>query len=118
VSTDTLGVTTWVAERVYAARVYEACKDVVTDPAKVYAELVAIHAAPRWLWPALVEKMVADGMTAEATRKAVAEVKDAPIQPAWKLRTPWTECRLNNQSGWPGNLMSGFLPSLTVRAML
>jgi hypothetical protein len=41
-------------------------------------QLVEIHAAPDWLRRAIVDRMVSEGMTVEATRKAVAGVKDAP----------------------------------------
>lgn len=44
-------------------------------------QLVEIHAAPRWLWSALVSAMIADSLTVEATRKLVASVKDAPEPP-------------------------------------
>jgi hypothetical protein len=34
-------------------------------------QLVEIHAAPRWLWPALVEKMAADEAPVEVTRTII-----------------------------------------------
>ena len=72
-----------VQSEISAARVAEACPDVGTDPSSHFSQLVEIHAAPRWLWSALVGKMVADGMTVEATRTMVAEVKDAVEPPGW-----------------------------------
>jgi len=46
-------------------------------------QLHEIHAAPSWLWPALVQRMTQDGMTVDATRKMVAGIKDAPNPPQW-----------------------------------
>jgi hypothetical protein len=62
-----------VAREVAAARVWKAynlgCKQAPIDlSAKALAE---IHAAPEWLWPALVERLVVDGWTVEVTRKQV-----------------------------------------------
>jgi hypothetical protein len=61
-----------VHEEMAAAKVADVCPDIRATLSKHWQCLVAIHAAPRWLWPALVEKMVADGMTVEATRKRPA----------------------------------------------
>lgn len=66
-----------------AAKVADAVADVGNDLTACFSQLVEIHAAPRWLWPALVEKMVADGMTVEATRKMVAGVKEAAEPAKW-----------------------------------
>lgn len=67
-----------VAQQIWAAKVLEVCKNVFTgDPSDYFMGLSVIHPAPRWLWSALVSKMVADGLTVEATRKMVAGVKDA-----------------------------------------
>jgi hypothetical protein len=63
---------TSVSSEVLAARVADAVTHVGHDLSSHFKALVEIHAAPRWLWPALVEKMVADSMTVEATRKRAA----------------------------------------------
>ena len=66
-----------VAQQIWAAKVMKACKNIFTgDPSDHFISLSIIHAAPEWLWPALVTKMVAEGMTVDATRKMVAGVKD------------------------------------------
>lgn len=48
-----------VAERVWAAKVMEACKDILTGDFDKWQHLSTIHPAPRWLWRALVAAMVA-----------------------------------------------------------
>jgi hypothetical protein len=63
-----------VQNELSAARVAEACPNIGTSLSEHFASLSVIHAAPRWLWPALVEKMVADGMTVEATRSRFPSV--------------------------------------------
>lgn len=75
-----------VHEEMAAAKVADACPDIRAELSRHWQCLVAIHAAPGWLWSALVSKMVADGLTVEATRKMVAEVKDAPEPPQWSDR--------------------------------
>lgn len=46
--------------------------------------LAEIHAAPKWLWSALVARMVADGWTVETTRKQVSGMRDFPESlPTW-----------------------------------
>lgn len=71
-----------VHNEVQAAEV-AGCAHVGTDLSEHFRALTEIHAAPRWLWSALVSKMVADGLTVETTRKLVAGVKDAPKPPEW-----------------------------------
>jgi ParB-like chromosome segregation protein Spo0J len=70
-----------VHDEVYAATVADAVPDIRNDITAFFSQLVAIHAAPRWLWPALVSRMVDEGWTVEATRKTVAGAKDAPEPP-------------------------------------
>ena len=48
-----------LSERVRAARVAEAVMDVHNDMTRQWQHLSAIHAAPRWLWSALVARLVA-----------------------------------------------------------
>ena len=74
---------TSVSSEVLAARVADAVTHVGHDMTVHFKSLVEIHAAPRWLWSALVGKMVTDGMTVEATRTMVAEVKGAVEPPGW-----------------------------------
>jgi hypothetical protein len=69
-----------VQSEISAARVAEACPDIGTDPSSHFSQLVEIHAASRWLWPALVETMVAEGMTVEGTRKAVAGFREHELR--------------------------------------
>jgi ParB-like chromosome segregation protein Spo0J len=64
-----------ISIRMRAAEVADITRVINADS---WRHLAEIHAAPRWLWRALVAQMVADGWTVEATRKAVAGVKDAP----------------------------------------
>ena len=51
------------------------------DHAKHLAE---IHAAPRWLWPALVEKLLAEDLTVNDTKRLVAEYKTMESAPQKK----------------------------------
>ncbi|TGD92500.1 hypothetical protein [Methylobacterium nonmethylotrophicum] len=39
------------------------------DLTSYFVALVEIHAAARWLWPALVERLVTESLTVKATRK-------------------------------------------------
>jgi hypothetical protein len=41
----------------------------------IFGHMAEVHAAPKWLWPALVERLVADGWTVEATRKQSERLK-------------------------------------------
>ena len=38
-------------------------------------QLTEIHGTPEWLWPALVERLIADGWTVETARKQAQRVK-------------------------------------------
>jgi hypothetical protein len=67
-----------VVNETYAAKVANAVADVCND--KFY-QLVEIHAAPEWLWSALVAAMVEGKWTVELTRKQVARFKGAPEPP-------------------------------------
>ena len=48
-----------------------------TDLSAHFSQLVAIHAAPAWLWPALLAALLAKGWTVEHTRGQVDRVKSA-----------------------------------------
>jgi hypothetical protein len=72
-----------VRNEIYAARVAAAVSD-VGHATERFAQLVEIHAAPGWLWPALVAAMLGKGWNVEATRAAVARLKDVTADPpAW-----------------------------------
>jgi hypothetical protein len=47
-----------VGNELCAAKVAEACPDIWTKIASHFSQLVEIHAAPAWLWPALVDAML------------------------------------------------------------
>jgi hypothetical protein len=70
-----------VRDEVYAAEVAEAVSDIRHDTP--HQLLVAIHpAAPRWLWPALVERLQAEGLPVARLREIVAELKGTPVFPS------------------------------------
>lgn len=48
-----------------------------------WRNLAEIHAAPNWLWKALVAEMLEQSWTVAITRKRVANVKDAKAPPEW-----------------------------------
>lgn len=50
-----------------------------------HVALSEIHAAPSWLWPALVEAAAAEEWTVERVRKAVAAVKEASDPPFFDM---------------------------------
>lgn len=60
-----------IAREISAARVAESVTDVGYDIADKFSQLVEIHAAPEWLWSALVSALIAEDWTVEATRKSV-----------------------------------------------
>lgn len=74
---------TSVQYEVQAAKVADAVSHVRHELSDFHRHLAEIHSAPSWLWPALVEKLVSEGLTVEATRRLVADVKDIPDAPAW-----------------------------------
>ena len=73
---------TSVQHEVYAAAVATAVPHVghgeITDKTR---HLDEIHAAPSWLWPALVAAMLAKGWNVETTRAQVARLKDVTADP-------------------------------------
>ena len=48
-----------------------------------WRNLAEIHAAPKWLWAALAERMIEKEWTVEQMRKSVAWAKDIPMPPEW-----------------------------------
>jgi ParB family chromosome partitioning protein len=65
-----------VSNEVLAARVADAVADVGHGLSAHFSQLIEIHAAPKWLWAALVSHMIGNSLTVEATRKLVATLKD------------------------------------------
>lgn len=72
-----------LSERVRAARVAETVMDIHNDLSAQWQHLSAIHAAPRWLWSALVSALIDNEWSVEAVRKAVKAVAEAPEPPEW-----------------------------------
>lgn len=58
------------------APIADAVADIGRDTANRFFPACGIHAAPEWLWLALVKAMLAKGCTAETTRAQVARSKD------------------------------------------
>ena len=48
-----------------------------------WRNLSEIHAAPNWLWSALVRQMVESGWTVQVTRDKVGAFKDVADSPAF-----------------------------------
>lgn len=61
-----------VADEIAAAEVAEACADIRPELGNHFSQLVTIHAAPKWLWPMLVDVMLGKQWTVEVTRARVA----------------------------------------------
>lgn len=73
-----------VQNEVYAAEVTDAVRDIAHERlAEKVHHLREIHAAPFWLWPAMVAKLVVDGLTVEATRRIVERFKKLVPPPDW-----------------------------------
>src|SRR6516165_12272767 len=87
-----------VQNEVMAARVANAVPHVGHELVDRYKALVKIHAAPQWLWPALVEAMVGGKWTVEDTRTEVARLKELP-----KVLAEWAA------SDVPAKLIAGQL---------
>jgi len=63
---------TTLYDKVKAFRVL-AVTDIRNEDARDnWSQLATIHAAPNWLWTALVQKMIADGWTVQTTRDKTA----------------------------------------------
>ena len=48
-----------------------------------WSQLSVIHAAPNWLWSALVKQMVESGWTVQVTRDKVGAFKEVADPPSW-----------------------------------
>jgi hypothetical protein len=73
-------VRTTLQDKVKAARVYETVTDIRHEAMNRWQHLSVIHAAPRWLWRALVAAMLGKGWTVEQTRDAVAARVEAELE--------------------------------------
>lgn len=73
---------TSVSNEVLSARVASAVTN-VGHALPEWTVLREIHAAPSWLWPALVAAAEAENWTVERVRKAVAAVREAAEPPPW-----------------------------------
>lgn len=73
--------------KVYAWRVLSSVPHVGhADIRDQWRNLAEIHAAPEWLWPALVGQMIGDSWTVAVTRDKVKSVKsDLDLYPFWDL---------------------------------
>jgi ParB/RepB/Spo0J family partition protein len=74
---------TSVHNEVYAAKVADTVPHMGNELSNYFRHLTEIHAAPLFLWPVLVNQLIIDDLTVDATRKMVAEVKDAPEPKKW-----------------------------------
>jgi protein gp37/ParB-like chromosome segregation protein Spo0J len=66
-----------------AASVADACPDIGTEAMGYWSHLAEIHAAPKWLWSALVSALIEKDWSVETTRKAVKKLADLPAPPDW-----------------------------------
>jgi protein gp37/ParB-like chromosome segregation protein Spo0J len=60
-----------------------ALRDLSATARDSWRNLAEIHAAPQWLWPALVEKMTSEAWTVATTREKVGRCKEWQEPPAW-----------------------------------
>lgn len=73
---------TSIQTRISSARV-AAETDIGLSGKDRWSQLAEIHAAPRWLWHALVAAMLDQGWTVDVTRKEVKAVAETPLPPEW-----------------------------------
>lgn len=84
---------TTVSSEVLAAKVAASVTHMGHNLSSQFKALVEIHAAPVWLWHALVSSLVEHGWTVEATRKAVQKVKDTATPVSHNGKRPRSRCR-------------------------
>lgn len=75
-------------DKVRAWRVYSAVEPVLhmqnkTEAKKAWRAFGELDAAPKWLWPALVAKMLEGEWTIATTKQMVANVKGVEPPPSW-----------------------------------
>ena len=70
--------------RVQAAAVFAECNDIITANARdLWSSIAALHSSPRWLWPALVSRLVTEGWSVEVARREAQKLKDAQEPAEW-----------------------------------
>lgn len=73
-----------IHDRVKAAQIFDLCRHMPTEQLqKQWRALSELHAAPRWLWRALVSRLVSEGWTVETARREAQKMKDVAEPPAW-----------------------------------
>jgi hypothetical protein len=73
-----------IDREIRAARVASVCLDIETNLADWFSQFCEIHAAPRWLWPALAAVMAAEKWTVARTREQVERLKGlSDDMPGW-----------------------------------
>ena len=72
-----------LARKVMAWRVLAVCHVAHTEVSECWRNLAEIHAAPQWLWSALVQQMIEGGWTVQVTRDKVGAFKEVADPPAW-----------------------------------
>lgn len=73
-----------IGDRISAASVAQACPDIRTsDLAAQWSALVSLHSAPRWLWRALVARLVAESWTVKDAKNQSVKFKDVSEPPEW-----------------------------------
>lgn len=84
-----------VALKIMASRVWSAITCVITpQQAKdSWRNLAEIHAAPQWLWTALVQQMIESSWTVQTTRDKVGALKDIAEPPLWADLTALEEIK-------------------------
>jgi len=92
-----------VQDEVCAARVAEAVAHVRHDLSDQFRTLVEIHAAPQWLWPALVAAMLPNkenpkGWTVESTQKQVGRFSKLEAPPEWVDATEFAKLLLEGKA--------------------
>ena len=75
---------TTLADKIKAARVAEHINAyALTDLQPCWRPVAEIHAAPQWLWSALVTKLLAEAWTVEKTREHVKRIQKLEAPPEW-----------------------------------
>lgn len=70
-------------DKLHAYRVLSVAHVRHEDIRDSWRNLAEIHAAPRWLWPALVARMLEGQWTVATTRQMVGNLKGVDEPPAW-----------------------------------
>lgn len=88
-----------IDRRKSAAEVMRACPHVGTTAEKkeCWRQIQEIHAAPQWIWSALVKQMIESSWTVAVTRDKVAAFKEVGEPPKWADSGRIAEALLNGQ---------------------